>query len=379
LTGNAQMALLWLRLYRLGGDGRFLNAALKALDLVMQAQPVFSSSPDIRGGIPGSYPVWGDYIYLGLPNWAAKFFVDALMEKKSVLEHLVPTPCATSHVPGASPAALPPAASPLSPKPLNVIMYTARGSCKVQHMIGSWSEWGFRPSAVVVERRPGAGWAQRLRDKIAEDGLSWLLRRLLPRAGAPSRGAVEAGHRYPDLEIFCKQRNIPIVSTHALDSDEALAVVRTLEPDLAIHAGAGILRAPLLRIPRLGTLNAHMGILPRYRGMNAAEWAYFEMGLAGCSVHLIDPGIDSGDILCVRRVDVNGAEDVQALRDRVDDAQIDLLGEVLRYIILVGTLPPRRRQAPGEGRQFFRMHPQLKELLARRLRGAGLRPTFPRH
>jgi hypothetical protein len=85
LTGNAQMALVWLRLFERDGDRRLLDAALKALDLVKAAQPMFSRNRGIRGGIPGSDPVWGDYLSMALPNWAAKFFVDAVLAKQRVL------------------------------------------------------------------------------------------------------------------------------------------------------------------------------------------------------------------------------------------------------------------------------------------------------
>jgi len=93
LTGNAQMALIWLELHRLRSDPTLLSAACKAIDLVKRAQPMSSSDPGIRGGIPGSDPVWGSYIYMGIPNWAAKFFIDALIEKQAVLDRLaVPPP-----------------------------------------------------------------------------------------------------------------------------------------------------------------------------------------------------------------------------------------------------------------------------------------------
>lgn len=88
LTGNAQMALIWLELHRLRSDPTLLSAACKAIDLVKRAQPMASSDPGIRGGIPGSDPVWGGYIYMGIPNWAAKFFIDALIKKEVALDRL---------------------------------------------------------------------------------------------------------------------------------------------------------------------------------------------------------------------------------------------------------------------------------------------------
>jgi beta-L-arabinofuranosidase (glycosyl hydrolase family 127) len=86
LTGNAQMALIWLDLHGLSYDLALISAALKAIDLVRHAQPMTVSDPGVRGGIPGSDPPWGGYLYLAFPNWAAKYFVDALLTKRSMLD-----------------------------------------------------------------------------------------------------------------------------------------------------------------------------------------------------------------------------------------------------------------------------------------------------
>jgi hypothetical protein len=79
LTGNAQMALVWLRLNQLEPDPRLTAAAARLIDRVGSAQQLRSSDDGILGGIPGSDPVWGDYIQFGVPNWAAKFYIDALL------------------------------------------------------------------------------------------------------------------------------------------------------------------------------------------------------------------------------------------------------------------------------------------------------------
>jgi len=87
LAGNMQTSINWLRLYEVTGDLRFLNGALKLNDFVKSTQDLRIDHPGIRGGIKGSHPLWGRYIRYSYPNWAAKFFVDALMlEDKLVAE-----------------------------------------------------------------------------------------------------------------------------------------------------------------------------------------------------------------------------------------------------------------------------------------------------
>ena len=79
VTGNAQMAIVWQRVAREAGDRSMLPAAEKANRFNMSVQDLSTSDPGIRGGIPGSHPRGGGYMTNRYPNWAAKFFMDALM------------------------------------------------------------------------------------------------------------------------------------------------------------------------------------------------------------------------------------------------------------------------------------------------------------
>jgi len=79
LTGNAQLAIIWARLFHISGDNVYKEAAVRALRFVMFQQNIATSNLDIRGAIKGSYPIWGRYSPLTYPNWATKFYVDALL------------------------------------------------------------------------------------------------------------------------------------------------------------------------------------------------------------------------------------------------------------------------------------------------------------
>lgn len=363
LTGNAQMALVWMRLFRHEGDLRFVNAALKALDLVKRAQPVGIRHPDVAGAIPGSDPLWGGYLYCALPNWAAKFFVDALLAKRRILGEIGQRPRARWSPPADVPRALP-VANGRRPTPLRVVLYSAPRSHKVPQMVSQWSAWGFTPAAVVFERPPAPGPLARAMAIIRAKGLRGAAARAGARACALMR-RFEQGDRdgLADPIAFCRARNIPWFVVPALDSPAGRALIARLEIDLAVHAGAGILRASVLAEPRLGTLNAHMGLLPYYRGMHVAEWAALNGDPVGCSVHVVDRGIDTGPIVCVRPVDTRSARSVAELRRLVDTAQIALLGDVVRFVLAEGVLPPARPQTPAEGVQFFRLHAELAAVL----------------
>ncbi len=79
LTGTAQAALLWYRLAETTAAPELLEPAGAAVELVAAAQRPSDRDPGVRGGIAGSDPIWGAYLGFTYPNWAAKFYADALL------------------------------------------------------------------------------------------------------------------------------------------------------------------------------------------------------------------------------------------------------------------------------------------------------------
>jgi uncharacterized protein YyaL (SSP411 family) len=78
LTGCAQIACIYLRLHQATGESKYVGPARDINRFVCSCQEM-SGSPQTRGAISGSYPIWGGYLRYTFPNWAAKFFADALM------------------------------------------------------------------------------------------------------------------------------------------------------------------------------------------------------------------------------------------------------------------------------------------------------------
>lgn len=79
LTGNAQMAIIWLRLFQYRRDPRWRETAEQAIRFVQRTQDCVSDNPNIRGAIGGSAPLGAPYMCRRYPNWAAKFFIDAIL------------------------------------------------------------------------------------------------------------------------------------------------------------------------------------------------------------------------------------------------------------------------------------------------------------
>ena len=85
LTGYAQLAIVLFRLYGLGGDKKYLDTGVRLVDAVAATQDLTSPDKPHYGGIKGSFPIYGRYAPLQYPNWATKFFIDALLAKHLAL------------------------------------------------------------------------------------------------------------------------------------------------------------------------------------------------------------------------------------------------------------------------------------------------------
>lgn len=82
LTGNAQLGILYYKYYQILNDQHFYQIYNEILNSLKTVQCLSSNNTGIRGGIPGSYPIWGEYMRYIYPNWAAKYFADLILINK---------------------------------------------------------------------------------------------------------------------------------------------------------------------------------------------------------------------------------------------------------------------------------------------------------
>jgi hypothetical protein len=78
LTGSAQTSIVWSELYQLTHEAQYREPAGRVNRYLMARHDIRNPDARLRGGVAGSWPVWGDYGRLRILNWATKFLVDAL-------------------------------------------------------------------------------------------------------------------------------------------------------------------------------------------------------------------------------------------------------------------------------------------------------------
>jgi len=86
LTGDAQISIIWGRLYQVTGEARYADAMSRVNRYLRSVQILATNNADLYGGISGSDPVFGGYGKFEILNWGVKFFLDALMLEQAIEE-----------------------------------------------------------------------------------------------------------------------------------------------------------------------------------------------------------------------------------------------------------------------------------------------------
>lgn len=136
------------------------------------------------------------------------------------------------------------------------------------------------------------------------------------------------------LQSFSSKLKIPYY--YMTSSDIKLENwMKALEPDLlVVYSMSQLLKKNIYTIPRWGTINLHPSFLPEYRGPNPVFWTYYNMAdQGGVTVHYIDEGEDTGDILMQERYTIPlGIKSLDYFDIAIGQIGIKLLLETIQNI-----------------------------------------------
>jgi len=178
----------------------------------------------------------------------------------------------------------------------------------------------------------------------------------------------ELGLSHDNIDDLGADYGIPVQYCNTLNDTEVVEFLERVEPRVVAFTGGGLIREPVLERAGDGVLNCHMGVLPEYRGMDVVEWPILreDFDQVGLTVHFMDQGIDTGDILRVERFEPRPNDSIQRLRKRMKPGMCRLLTQTcIDY--LRGDVS-RKPQRENDGRQYFRMHPRLEEIAKEKYR-----------
>ena len=175
-----------------------------------------------------------------------------------------------------------------------------------------------------------------------------------PEFAVPSlKALVEAGHeicgvftqpdkpknrgmklQMPSVKEYALSIGLPVFQPARVRDGEALEILKGLEPELiAVAAYGKILPLEILELPRLGCINVHSSLLPKYRGAAPINWAVLNGETeTGVSIMYMAKELDAGDVILQKSTSIGETEDAQALTQRLAELGAEALSETVKAL-----------------------------------------------
>ena len=138
----------------------------------------------------------------------------------------------------------------------------------------------------------------------------------------------------PPVKVLAEQYGIPVYQFEKIRSAEGREALEAFSPDLMVTVAFGqLLSAKNLAIPRLGTINVHGSLLPKYRGASPIQSAIIAGETeTGVTTMMTDIGMDTGDMLLKTATPIDPDETYEQLSDRLSKLGADLLLKTLEQL-----------------------------------------------
>jgi len=217
------------------------------------------------------------------------------------------------------------------------------------------------PSRATLARRRASklGW-RTVAGQIAFVGL---IVPVLRRRGRPRVAQIGRDHGLDLTPV----RDAEFVES--VNDDRTVAAVADQKPALVVVHGTRIISRSVLETIGVPVLNVHAGVTPRYRGVHGGYWALRERRpeLVGSTVHLVDPGIDTGGILAQATFAIDASDSIATYPYLHIACALPLLLDQVDAV-LAGAPPTVVDPLPGAGDSQLRTHPTARDYLTARRR-----------
>ncbi len=145
----------------------------------------------------------------------------------------------------------------------------------------------------------------------------------------------------PPVKELALTHNLPVFQPKSMRDGEALELLKSCQPDLVIVVAYGkILPTEILELPRLGCINVHASLLPKYRGAGPIQWSIIKgEKVTGVTTMYMAEGVDTGDMLESASLEIGENETADELMVRLSKLGAELLISTVKKAE-EGTLQP---------------------------------------
>jgi len=149
------------------------------------------------------------------------------------------------------------------------------------------------------------------------------------------------------VKIFSEENNLLVIQPEDFKDKQSQSQLALLNPDVMVVAAYGqILPKTVLEIPKLGCLNIHASLLPRWRGAAPIERAILEGDReTGISIMKMNEGLDTGDIMLDKKCMISNHETAQTLHDTLSNIGANAILETLNMMPTLKARPQQNNEA----------------------------------
>jgi methionyl-tRNA formyltransferase len=138
----------------------------------------------------------------------------------------------------------------------------------------------------------------------------------------------------PPTKVLAEQKGIPVFQPAGPWDGSTIDAYRALKADVGLIVAYGrILPRPVFMAPRLGSINIHFSLLPKYRGAAPIQWSLINGETrTGVTAFWLEEGLDSGPIFHQGDVTIDPTDNVKTLREKLIKQGVDIMGRVMTDI-----------------------------------------------
>lgn len=157
------------------------------------------------------------------------------------------------------------------------------------------------------------------------------------------------GHKmqFPPVKECAVNAGLTVYQPLKMRDGEALSIIQELKPELIIVVAYGkILPKEILGFPKYGCINMHASVLPSYRGAAPIQWCVLNgEKISGVTAMQMDVGLDTGDMLLTKTVEIGENDTAGDLHDRLSVLGAEVMAETIDLILSDSLKPVKQNDA----------------------------------
>ena len=207
---------------------------------------------------------------------------------------------------------------------MRIVFLTNSYTCTAVAYIKSLLDEGMEVAGVVLLNQTNMG---RITAKAKKYGIGHIIKRAVEVIKMRILSFLAAGGKkqlrraQKSIEVLIRENSLKSYKVRNINAKQTIDIIKALNPDIIfVCTLSQILKKDIIEIPRLGCVNIHAGLLPKYRGPASNFWVLYNAEeKTGVSFHSLSAGIDSGDILMQKELDIMPDDTEETLDIRLSD------------------------------------------------------------